>query len=141
MLDRYTGSRTLGDISRSLDPVLKVSLDHRVNQNLNYNFSVTRSPHQGVGTNRYATDDFIWSPTYQISESLNGRAMVDFQHVTESGPLGETGSRRIYSLELNRSMRSMGSISLSWMHVAKDSTLAARVYNQDRVTVSVRKEL
>jgi hypothetical protein len=140
-LTRYFHSRVTGDVARNLDPTVSLSVDHRIRPAFSYSLLLAQSIHEGVGTNYYVTKDMAVSPTYQMTKSASLRVTVDWLSIRESGPTGEVGRRRNYALGFLVATKANASLQVSFSHSEKTSTLAERAYRQNRITISVRKEL
>ena len=130
-----------GDVARNLDPTVSLSVDHRIRPAFSYSLLLAQSIHEGVGTNYYVTKDMAVSPTYQMTKSASLRVTVDWLSIRESGPTGEVGRRRNYALGFLMATKANTSLQVSFSHSEKTSTLAERAYRQNRITISVRKEL
>lgn len=137
----FSGSVVNGDVSKSKDPFWSASLDHRLRPNLSYNLRWQESQHEGVSTNFYRLQELTLAPRYQLGKKLGIVIPATIQWVRESGPTGETGRRATIGLTATYSSTGHFHYELSLLRSVKTSDLASRVYDQNRVTITVTKDL
>lgn len=138
-LSSYDTGGRIADTSDFQGIVFQLGARHRINRRMNQNLRVGRTAGLGFGSNFTEMYQLQHGFQWQLNRAMSLNTIFSYEHFQASGAGGDSGDRYLAYVGFNYWLTKTWSTTLGYSFALKDSAIADRDYQQNRLTLELQK--